>query len=181
MDLAIQREEMADLYEEVRLFLYQQAHWAARHYRMSFEDALADVHLGFQRAYHDYTPDKGKFITYVGHKVYWTLRNLRREEGIRANLVKWSSLPEHAAARPSPEPFRLEEFASDLSEDAEEVLKVVLQSPVEFLQILRKKSPVGQPTRTNMFRAAVREFLMGLGWSSARVTESFKEIKEALG
>lgn len=181
MDLALQREEMASLYEEVRLFLYQQAHWASRTYGLTFEDALADVHLGFQMAYHAYTADKGAFITYVGHKVYWTLKNIQRQESGRRAMLRRRALSEDMAARPVPEKFRLDEFASDLSEDAEEVLKVVLQSPMELLQIVRQKSPDGQPTRKNMFRAAVREFLMGLGWSSARVTESFKEIKEALG
>ena len=90
---------------------------------------------------------------------YWDAA--RRSEGI--------PLPNHPC-------FYLFEFVEELSKDAREVIKLVLECPEDLRQTMLETTS----NNRRSIRASLKDYLSGLGWTIGQIRDAFSEIKEAL-
>ena len=73
--------------------------------------------------------------------------------------------------------FDLDRFASELSDDARTVAKLVCDPPTDIKLTAHAGYGLNSPTS---IKKALIEFLGDLGWTARRIGESFREIGEAL-
>jgi hypothetical protein len=148
-----------------------------RRYGGDGEEYRSEADEWWLKAFLGYDPACGtEFRTWVRTKAALGVLERHRETYRRQNLLhrRHVDLTRHAEAR-CPE-FDMEGFLEGLSEDAQVVVRLVLERPIDIeLNLLAR----GGPEAKN-YKGAVREFLKDLGWSFNRVMETFKEIKEYL-
>lgn len=69
------------------------------------------------------------------------------------------------------------EFVESLTDDAKEVVSLVLDTPEDLRRCMVNDDPNPSPCAT---RKGLREYFLGKGWPRVRITEAFNEICEAL-
>ncbi len=131
----------------------------------STDDLLSIAHMAFVEAYHSYDSSKGaSFSTWTVRMVWWHLLNANRD----------AQLPivdtEHEVTD-SQSNFHLFEFLEELTEDARIITKLILDTPTDLAEVIQ---------REYVPRATIRRWLIRLGWTAKRITESFAEIRRAL-
>ena len=162
---------ISDTYEEVEKLITKLAYQSLCCPSCDVEERISSANEFFMIAYHSYKPGKGtKFSTWLYHQVRGRLmsecgkcRRRHRKHSYNTEAVDAAS----DSKRHWMDDIRL----TDLSDDAMTVVKVVTESPAEIIEMLED---------SNDRKGILRTYLSALGWTMARVTESFAEIKEAL-
>jgi hypothetical protein len=141
----------------------------------SYDDMRAEANQAFLEAFMTYRDDRGmKFRSWVGNKVWFRLLDILKRKTHQARLLKRTELDDY---RYDFSPFSLSEFLESLSANAQEVVRIaVVETPYDVMVTLTQKRDDGP----RAMQAAIREFLLDIGWTSRQVTETFLEIRKAL-
>lgn len=153
-----------------------QAH--LRKYGGDGEEYRSEADQWWIQAFASYDPTCGtSFASWVRTKASLGMLERHRETYRRDNLLprRGKDLAFHPAPEQGPE-FDLDEFMEGLSDDAQVVVKLVLDPNIDVDLNLAVR---GGPEAKN-YKGAVREFLKDLGWSFTRVMDTFREIKDYL-
>ncbi len=137
------------------------------------DDYLGPAHEAYMRAYDKWDPERGAFTTLVWWCVVNELRNfVAKRSRQRARECRHSN--EKHLEPVSPMRFDLRLFASELSDDAATVARLLCDEPVESAERMNGRA---RQRLSGKLRARLWE---DLGWGMDRVTESFSEVREAL-
>ncbi len=154
-----------------------------RRYGLEYEELFAEACLGYAYALSnpDYNPTKMKFSTFV-HMCIWSqlqtfvFKDLYPEEDDNGNSILRKKLPttelEDLYLSETPSPYRctlIGNLLASLTSDAKFVVRMVLDSPVEFISLGRFGS-----------RRKIKQLLEQQGLLPAEVEKTFKSIKEVL-
>lgn len=139
-----------------------------------FEENMAEGNYAFCCAYEDYDRDNGEFLDWVRFRVRRRLLDVRRSPARRQRNLPRVELQDHQRTC-GPAGF-MTDLLDELSEDAKHVVSLVLDAPPDVILALCERGRVNAVT----IKAALREFLIDLGWTTSRVSKSFAEIRKAL-
>ena len=140
--------------------------WA--HPKCDFDDLQSVAYEGYALAYATYDLAKDtEFTTHVWWCVTHTLQNyctafVRAYKKHAYDSEAVESAQEHRNG--------FWDRVSELSEDAQCVVKLIVDAPEEILSVIDSHDPKGM----------LRCYLAGMGWTMARVTESYSEITELI-
>jgi len=190
-----QRAAYAETYEDVRWLIWKVVSQHNAQHGGDIEEQMAEANLAYMEALEKYNSQLGAFTTILvwcirGRLSHQLRRRIARNPRARDSILqRWParrgpvsemSVDEDGMSdinsltdRPDRSPFEVDEFLADASEDAQMVLQMALEFEEELKQEVRQKP------RT--LRSTLRDALRRLGWTMARITESFGEIREALG
>lgn len=142
-----------------------------------YEEWRAAANLIFVRVYRTYRPEDGPFQKRVGFVVWREMINywldLNGEGGYKGRLL-WSRTERLTQVERTPaehHPHRWVDTWLSFSDDARTVARLVLdETPYDVQRNMRRMGT----------KAAIRRYLLDLGWSKKRVTETIQEIRQAL-
>lgn len=169
------RDAAAETFADVELLLYDAINQFCRRYRFDREEAEGIARLTFIRCLKRWDKRKASFTHYVRWKLEKELMERVRTEAGRHSLLNRVDydLTIHPGTRVS---WRLVDLLFDLSDDAREVVKLVLDTPKDI-----KLSIFQRPTDAPFYiRGAIREYLEDCGWTRSRIKATFAEITNAL-
>ena len=146
-----------------KLAASHQATWGG-----DYNEWLAEANLAFVNAYRTWNPSHGRLTTWAWHNVRGHLLNLHRTKAAKA---KRESLPADVGEESR---FDLRAWLFELGEDARYVVDMVLESPVDLIQIMRTRD------KKRPSRSLLKRFLRDLGWGHMKISKTFQEITEAL-
>ncbi len=168
------RAAAEETFLEVRNLIRQRVWKLSKKYGGDFEELFAEASVIFIAAYESYpahNPPCG-FTTWLTNQVYWGLEDELRGR-VRTSKKFEPADPDQIQAKNRDwEPASLLE---ELGSDARMVVELVIETPAEIDQIIRAK---GGEARN--VRSTIRDHLRGIGWTAARIAESFCEIRHAL-
>lgn len=169
---AIEEDSVSEKYADVELLIYKTIHDFIRIYGGNFDELLGESHLMFMTAVRRYD-NRSSFPTYVRWVVWHGLHELLRRTIRHSGKVTYMELDPNAFA--APPAFNLNELAESLSSDAQEVLRLVMDTPRELMKSIERRKGTGIA-----YRSVIRQYLVAIGWSPKRITNSFRELQEAL-
>ena len=153
-------------FPEVEGLLCHLARQATANWPSLFQDALSEAHWSFMRAIGQYDPKRGaKLSTWIAFRVSMDLRSWRMRLAREASVL--TSIPEDydpPAKGKSDFPFDLIE---NLSEDAQEILRLILETPGELAE---------EVTGRELLQS-VKRYLLRQGWKPWRFERHRKEIR----
>ncbi|KKK53445.1 hypothetical protein LCGC14_3094720 [marine sediment metagenome] len=172
--IAIAFDPVEETYHDVKKMLYKLAWNATKRWGGDFEEYLSAANEGFMVAYNTYEKGKGAaFSTWV----WWVVRGKiqamvspKKIDQMTVNAGEAIDLDIYSS-RPV---FDLPAFLSDLSQDTRQVVGLIVNSPVELLDICSTKDG------PECLRSGLKEQLKEAGWTMARIMESFIELKDAI-
>lgn len=185
---------VTETYEDVRLLIFDTVHKFHRSYGGDFEELVGDAHLIFMEVYNNFDPGRGtKFSTWLRLKIWYGLLEKARAQAKRRkglhdravdqtdkrmssiNLTDISCIDLTNIPAVNQPTFSLLDFISEreISKDAVIVVNLVLNPPPGLGKIFEKSG-------WKRVRGCLREYLRGLGWTVARISESFSEIRQVL-
>jgi DNA-directed RNA polymerase specialized sigma24 family protein len=151
-------------YEDVEKLLFRMCWWAVDKWGGDFYEWLSEAHLAYMIAYERYESTHGaSFNTWLWRKVRYSLQEKRRKD--QRQLCHQLGEVEVVEDRPKPLMSRV---MGEASEDARTVIMLLLD-----VQPRAVRDPA--KVRNHLWRQ-----LKDIGWTVARVTESFDEIREVL-
>ena len=165
----------AEAYGTTENILHSLTRKFVERYGGDHSEILSECHVAFMGACSSYDPDRGaKFSTWCQLKVakglLTHLRNMARRHARFPTEEVW--LEEVPERENTPIMKRLQE----LSDDARTVAALVIDSPYELRCLI-----AGEGRKTpKRVRHWLGSFLGGIGWTTARIAESFAEIAEAV-
>lgn len=171
--IAIARQEtFLEVEPDIRLTV----HRFRLRYGGNMEDLWSIAHEAFMYAFLTFESSCGSFSSYVR---YCTWKQML--EQTRSQCRRNSKLPRVPFDNIREPVTKHNHFVTDLldelSEDGKLVVSLVLDAPMDiYMYLLEHKGP----QNPNKVRNALRSFLREVGWNTARITESFNEIREAL-
>jgi DNA-directed RNA polymerase specialized sigma24 family protein len=174
-----QQQAAGDSYTDNQQAIRNTAEQFARRYNLHGDDCIADASLHFLQAW---TAWEGmgikpcKWGTFLRNYIWNGLLDTYRIQARRAaKLPRVSeSTLQQVAAPEEGEPYA-EEVMGTLSADGQTVLELSLNPPGVVEQQAQARGGEGRN-----YRSVLRQYLHGIGWTAARVTESFREIKQAM-
>jgi len=177
MGAAIARDARTESYRDLKGMLSHIANGFISRYNTDADETHREAQFALFKWYAEYDINVGvRFSTYIYGKVWnhlleWHRTMIRRHIlGPRENGY---DLEQHVTNR---NPYWLTEFLDELSDDARLVANMAITTPND-LKICLVARRGNTPT---VIRSALSEVLTDLGWTAARIAESFTEIGEAL-
>ncbi len=147
---------------------------------LPFEDLLSSAYLAFCHSLKTYNPDKGKFSTYLYHTArtrlvdHCNVSHYWKEDMSGYQPQAPDLLEAQLKLNPNyqdPESAAIfKDSIENLSSEAQEICKMIFESPQEFLVVNKPK----------LSRGRVKEVLREMGWSWSQIWSGFREIKTAL-
>jgi hypothetical protein len=138
------------------------------------EDLRAQAGLSYCKAYRSYDPTKGAFSTWLVCSIWFDFLTEMRRIGIERDRFPIVQVPDsdHVAR----EHFDLQKFMLDLSNDARDVVRLILDGPDEIRKVISRKGGGSNQ------KAAVIEYVTKSldGWTVTRAAKTFDEIRSAL-
>jgi hypothetical protein len=166
-----------ETFQEVRESIEIVAKRFKRRFGGDYEEIMDRAYYFYCLGYDDYNyEDHGKvpFDKWICRYVHLKLLNAWRTFDLHWEWRKDKRVPVESAVIHD-DPTNGECILDVLSPDAKEVVLLTLDPPKQLkFNILIKG---GYPTS---YRSSIREHLLNLGWTTSRITESFKEIGKAL-
>lgn len=163
-----------ETHRDVEKLIYRLCWKAVYKFGGEWEDYVSAANEAFADAYASYDPAKGaSFSTWLWWKIKGAIASERSQNSIQAKTVA-SGEDIDLDVLPGRSRFDMDQFASELSHDARTVVKMVVESPHEVWDLLHHKD-ISSCVRGGLIRR-----LQAVGWTVARVAESFSEIREAL-
>ena len=167
-------DAQAETHRDVEKLIYRICWKAVYKFGGEWEDYLSAANEAFADAYASYDPNRGaSFPTWLWWKIKGAISKERSQTSIQARTVAGGEDID-LDVLPGRQQFDLDRFRFGLSSDARAVVKMVVESPHEIWDLLHHRD-IGSCCRGGLIRR-----LQGIGWSVARVAESFEEIREAL-
>ncbi len=163
-------------YEKNRKFIYQMVHkflLGMGYEKDDFHMLLSEAHSGFMKACETWNPEMGKFITWVGHCVWNSLRQFH--DARMKHLERFKQVEEIGGEARTH--FSVRSLMGEVSEDAQTVLRLVLDMPADIQHILLGKE-VRETTTT--IRCALVRCLQDAGWHLKKIADVFLEVRRAL-
>lgn len=164
-----------DTWDDVKRMAFRQAWSFHQRFGMDFDEAASAASEAFARAYREWDSDHesgASFSTYAWHKIKnalvtercrsarWMSRNRPGEDGLERG-------------RPRGRESTLSSILTDLGDDARTIVMAVVDPPDEEM----RKALLRGPRRAT---SLLRRRLLSIGWSVARIIDSFREVSEAL-
>jgi hypothetical protein len=146
------------------------------HSGLTYQEIAAEAYYHFVLAYRTYDKSKKtKFSTWATFKVWKGLQQAMRKKIQRDQRASLGldGVPDPPAREVT---FDMGDFLGSLSCDARHVAGLVLESGIDVRLAIAER---GNNTPRNV-RGALRDVLKDMGWTKARVVESFAEIRKAL-
>lgn len=178
----IDRDDEARQYEALRPTIRKTVMGCVDTHGRKTPDAMrlykAEADILYLKAYRRYNPSKGCSLkTFVKFTLRKGLLEMRREAARRHTLLPrvseyFNGNPIDLTEQQDREEYAVARMLIDLSEDAVEVLRLVVDPPEGFK---RPKKADGWTWRERM-----QGFLSDLGWASWRIKEAFQEVREAM-
>lgn len=150
-------------------------------YPVLFEEAKSEAYYAFMRACEQFDRTRGsKFSTWCYFWVWTHLKTFVTRRSVDP-LYFTDTLPEEAASE-EPSKFRecLEEVINDLSEDAKEIMSLLLETPKELMNRKSKsrKAPVVTP---HQLLRQVKNFLIERRkWDKQEVDTALDQLRRRL-
>jgi hypothetical protein len=167
--LNLNKEVMAETYEDVKMLIYKTVHGFIKRYGGDFDELMAEANYSFVRNTPKHDESKGPYIAYVKFSIWNDLLSLQRASRRHCH----SELNDNTSSTVSPS--RIPEIIEDLPSDAKFVALLVLEAPEELATMMLNEG--GRPRGA---RRAIKQYLSNLGWTAEQVKRSFEEIGEAL-
>lgn len=134
--------------------------------KQSEGEYLGLAYLIYLKAREKYKEDKGDFQRWISYKINKDLRSRKHPyDRHQKKYIRRDSIPDRTR-------FELSRFLMQLSQDAQFVVLLSLNPPLEVMLLK------GRIKRHN--KKAIKEFLRLLHWSYARIYKAFDEIKDNL-
>ena len=153
--------------------------FAARYHGTRAEDLRADANLIFLRAWSAWQTHEVKPTTWPTFLRKWVWNNLldahRTTARRAARHTQTGGDAVLALSAPAEVGSYAEKLAEDLSADAAAVLALSIDPPATVAAEAHAKGGEGRNLRSSL-----RGYLLAIGWTAARVAESFSEIKKAM-
>lgn len=162
-------------YEDVKLMLYQLAWDYQRRYGITFEEALSEAHWGFVRAWRRYNAGKhASFSSWCYFVANKKLQGLIRDRARDPVLIM--EINEELVGEAPAERSPCLEVVEGLSKEAQEIVKLLLETPAELLQ-------EGTATPRQLL-ARVRDYMIargkvtrkGFAQADAEIRAAFSEV-----
>lgn len=167
------RRNSEETYEEVKNLIRKEVWRVVGKYGGDFDDLMAEASTIYMAAYDSFDPASGsRFTTWLSNNLRWGLLD-RVGERVRHNQ-RTSPVDEQQLSKEYRD-WSPPDLLDELNEDAKLVVMLVIDTPEEIARIYTSKG--GQPRN---FRSTLRDHLAELGWTTARIAESFAEIRQAL-
>jgi len=168
------REACGETYDDVSKLMNQLCYSHLRGCPMCDRDELfAAAEDAFLRVYDRWVPRRSAFITPLYRAVQraiWRHCNTQRRRAKHYSPVDPDRLRRRQTSGVS-NVERIRMMAEDLSDDARQVVIMVMEAPEDMLVMFNE---------TKDKRDLLRGYLRGFGWSMLRITETFSEISEAM-
>lgn len=128
---------------------------------LEFEELFSVAALGYTKALNSFNPNKSCFSTWAWTNMSHELNDFLSKEPKDDLINKESINPEQE--------YSFKESIQSLSQEAQQVCKMVFESPAEYISHAPKLS-----------RGKIKDELRSEGWSWSQIWRSFKEIKSTL-
>lgn len=132
-----------------------------RHPGADYHELRAEADWSFVKACRSHRPDQGTFAMWLTQRLWHDLTDHWRRP-----RRSYPHDPVDLDQKPARCPFQLQGWLNELSEDAQLLARAALELP--------------RNQNRHCHRRVLRGYLQKLGWSLARIAESFQEISEAL-
>uniref|UniRef100_A0A6M3XM79 Putative sigma-70 region domain containing protein n=1 Tax=viral metagenome TaxID=1070528 RepID=A0A6M3XM79_9ZZZZ len=139
---------------------------------MDFDELMAEGRLAFTESLRSYDNSKAKFSTHLTWQVRGRLsritrtqNKLRTEVELNEDTMIQEITPERHA--------RFTEAMDNLSSEAQMVVQLVLNSPLEIIQSIKK-------TNRGITVGLIKSFLANKGWDQTTTKSAVDEIKTTL-
>jgi hypothetical protein len=140
------------------------------------EDLASDVNEQYIKAYLSYDPSKGPFESRLRFCVsHALLEQVRKTSYRQARLHRIEYELDDIPVNDSSQ--RIADIMADMNEDARSVIRLVFEPPAGIFKPLDKKRG---PIEAYHLRNCFRSYLLGQGWTMARISQAFRQIMEAL-
>jgi DNA-directed RNA polymerase specialized sigma24 family protein len=137
----------------------------AKRSRVDFQDLYQEACLAYLEAIRTHNIEKGSITTFTWHCVANHLKNYitteLKQQGISIDDCD-SYKPEFS--------YYSESIFDSLSKDATEVVRIIIDSPFQFLALANNKFKV---------QRQVRKMLTDKNWNKAKIENAFKNLKIA--
>ncbi len=142
-----------------------------------WEEMMAEARLAFVKAFRTY--EQGRNATFLTWVRYRTWHALLKAMDRRMRECRKERREVDRMERRSRRNYNFSEMLEGLSEDAQEVAKLLVVPPVDLKLSLIRRGNRDKPS-VNSLKAALREILEDRGWPPKYVDRVFQEIREAL-
>ena len=151
-------------YLSVQDLIYSLCWRFLKQYGGEWEEVLSIAHESFMDAYNSFDASRSRLTTWTQIKVWGGLMDAHRQE---QSSRRWIPRQQDADldSLQSRSHFDLPKLLNEISEDANTMIRLALNSP----------HPRAGGIRTWLIRS-----LLDAGWAAERITESFQEIREIL-
>lgn len=175
MNIQLQSTAIEQVYTDVELLINGIVWKFFKRYGGNKDDWQSEANFYFMKAYDKYDKNKGAFTTWLHHCVYRGLQTYYRKTylGNRPHSISGDTL---ALLPNKKNPFyTFIDLLDELQKDSKTVVRLIFDMPKELTQ--EYTEPGDSPKH---MKVTLKKHLLKLGWTHARVKESFKEIGEAL-
>jgi len=159
------------LLEDVQKMLYKQAWDAAARYDLPFDECLSECYWGFVRAVNwRFDASRGlKFSSEVFLINSWRFKTRLRRQVRETERFPLAELNEETAGFAPPERSECLEAVEGLSEEAREIIELLLETPQELLEDL--------PTPKQLLKR-VKQYLQRQGHHKRDLARAEEEIEQ---
>jgi hypothetical protein len=166
-------------YHDVEKLIHYICGMFNRRFGGDYEEQVSEANVTYQKVYLSFDPAKGSFTNLLCQSIWRRLTSLNRK-GMRHYTLSLDAYDGDnclmdGLADPTPPATRAKELLEDLSPDARLVAGLVISPPDAIETIAKGKG--GFPAN---WSSTVRAYLRDMGWATARIAESFDEIRRAL-
>ena len=169
----VQKRNVAETYKDVEKLIYSTVWQVVRRYGGHFDDLLSEANQVFLEAYESFD-GSSSFTNWLRFNVWWRLVDVQRST--HRERSRYVPVEDVDIAERTRSDWRMQDMIEELTEDAALVVKLVVETPAELEQVYRAK---GGEARN--LRSSIRQYLIEMGWTAARIAESFVEVRRALG
>ena len=172
---------ITETYHSFERLIYDTVGRFVRRFGGDFEEYVAEANRVFMVAYNAHDAARGKFSTLLVNSIWNRLTNVsiaeaRRRSRYNTTLDADEDGRTAAVAVDDQARFGLENWdISEFSDDAREIVDVVLNTPIDLKEIIDEKG--GRPPA---WRNSLQEYFSGMGWTHRRIADAFREVGAAL-
>lgn len=162
-----------EVFPQVEKMIYSCAWKFSKQYPITFEEAKSEAYFAFVKSCYDYKPESGsKFSTWCYYWVWCKLKDLitARSKDPLVCVEIDDDLCGEAVDLSEEFKQELAEIKLDLSDTANDILSLLLETPAELLEGVRPPTP-----RQLMIRA--KRYLFAQGTDKCRLESAHKELE----
>ncbi len=169
-------------YKSVERMVYKKIQNFLTYYKQVWDEGYEEAAMmAATEAMHDYNPEKGALTTHVYWKVHYALLNHRNQRIKEGSLIREPEDPHSEESMISQLPgrrcFDCERFLLDMSDDAATVARLIIEMPLDLLQLVRMRGKEEDP---EVVQGALATTLREWGWPWNRIMAAWREVGENL-